>query len=47
MAPYFVIILYDIFCDLPEPHGVRGDICVGNLGTASRDRLFRKSWQSM
>jgi hypothetical protein len=32
-----------IFCDLSEPHGVRGDICVGNLSTASGDRLFGKS----
>jgi hypothetical protein len=25
MAPYFVIILCDILCELSEPHGVRGD----------------------
>jgi hypothetical protein len=24
MAPYFVINLCDILCELPEPHGVRG-----------------------
>jgi hypothetical protein len=36
------IILCDILCDLPEPHGARGDVCVGNLSTASGDRLFRK-----
>jgi hypothetical protein len=39
MAPYFVISLCDILCELPELHGARGDICVGNLSTASRDRL--------
>jgi hypothetical protein len=31
-----------ILCDLPEPHGARGDICAGNLSTASGDRLFGK-----
>jgi hypothetical protein len=30
----------DILCDLPEPHGARGDIGVGNHCTASGDRLF-------
>jgi hypothetical protein len=40
MAPYFVISLCDILCELPEPHGVRGDICAGNLSTTSRERLF-------
>jgi hypothetical protein len=29
-----------ILCDLLEPHGARGDVCTGNLSTASRDRLF-------
>jgi hypothetical protein len=29
-----------IFCDLPEPHGARGDVCAGNLSTTSGDRLF-------
>jgi hypothetical protein len=24
MAPYFVISLCDILCELPEPHGARG-----------------------
>jgi hypothetical protein len=24
------IILCDILCDLPEPHGARGDVCAGN-----------------
>jgi hypothetical protein len=42
MVPYFVIILCDILCELPEPHGARGDVCAGNLGTASGDRLFGK-----
>jgi hypothetical protein len=42
MAPYFVIILFDILCELPEPHGASGDVCVGNLSTASGDCLFRK-----
>jgi hypothetical protein len=42
MSPYFVIILCDILYELPEPHGARGDICVGNLSTGSRDRLFGK-----
>jgi hypothetical protein len=42
MAPYFVISLCDILCELPEPHGVRGDIYAGNLSTASGDYLFRK-----
>jgi hypothetical protein len=36
------IILCDILCELPEPHGARGDICAGNLSTASGDRLFGK-----
>jgi hypothetical protein len=42
MAPYFVISLCVILCELPEPHGARGDVCVGNLRTASGDHLFRK-----
>jgi hypothetical protein len=42
MSPYFVIILCDILYDLPEPHGVRGDVCAKNLSTASGDRLFGK-----
>jgi hypothetical protein len=39
MASYFVTII----CELPEPYGTRGDVCTGNLSTASGDRLFRKS----
>jgi hypothetical protein len=35
-------LLFDILCDMPEPHGARGDDCAGNLSTASGDRLFRK-----
>jgi hypothetical protein len=35
-------ILCDILCDLPKPHGTRGDVCAGNLTTASGDHLFRK-----
>jgi hypothetical protein len=31
-----------ILCDLPDPHGARGDVCAGNLSTASGDCLFRK-----
>jgi hypothetical protein len=42
MAPFFVTILGDILCELPEPQGARGDVYAGNLSTASRDRLFRK-----
>jgi hypothetical protein len=42
MTPYFVIILCDILCVLPEPHGARGDVCVGNLNTRRGDRLFGK-----
>jgi hypothetical protein len=42
MAPYFVIILCGILCELPEPHGARGDVCVGNLSIASGDYLFEK-----
>jgi hypothetical protein len=42
MTPYFMIILCDILCKLPEPDGARGDVCAGNLSTASGDRLFRK-----
>jgi hypothetical protein len=42
MAPYFVIILYDILCEPPDPHGARGDVCAGNLSTTSRDHLFEK-----
>jgi hypothetical protein len=42
MAPYFVISLCDILCELPESRGAIGDICVGNLRTASGDRLFGK-----
>jgi hypothetical protein len=40
MAPYFVICLCDILCELPEPNGARGDVCVGNFSTASEDRLL-------
>jgi hypothetical protein len=36
MASYFVTIL----CELPKPHGARGDICAKNLSTASGDCLF-------
>jgi hypothetical protein len=36
-------ILCDVLCDLSEPHGARGDVCAGNLSTASRDSLFRKT----
>jgi hypothetical protein len=25
MAQYFVISLCDVLCELPEPHGARGD----------------------
>jgi hypothetical protein len=32
-------ILCDVLCELLEPHGARGDVCVGNLSTASRDCL--------
>jgi hypothetical protein len=42
MAPYFVIILCGILCELPEPHGARGDVCGGNLSTTIGDRLFEK-----
>jgi hypothetical protein len=46
MTPYFVISL----CDLPEPHGARGGICVGNLSTASGDCLsgnHSKAWHTL
>jgi hypothetical protein len=36
------IILCDILCDLPEPHGARGDVGAGNLSIASGDHLFEK-----
>jgi hypothetical protein len=36
-----------IHCDLPEPHGARGDVCAGNLSTAIGDHLFRKPYQIM
>jgi hypothetical protein len=36
------IKLCDILCDLPEPHGQRGNVCAGNLSTACGDRLFGK-----
>jgi hypothetical protein len=42
MAPYFVISLCDILCELPEPHGAIGDICAGNLSTSSGDHLLGK-----
>jgi hypothetical protein len=35
-------ILSDILCELPKPHGTRGDICAGNLSTACGDRLSGK-----
>jgi hypothetical protein len=35
-------ISFIILCELSEPHGARGDVCVGNLSTACRDRLFGK-----
>jgi hypothetical protein len=31
-----------ILCELPEPHGARGDVCEGNLSIASGDHLFGK-----
>jgi hypothetical protein len=34
-------ILCGILCDLPEPHGERGDVCAGNFSTTSGDHLFR------
>jgi hypothetical protein len=34
------IIHCGILCNLPEPHGTGGDVCAGNLSTASGDRLF-------
>jgi hypothetical protein len=40
MAPYFVISLCDILCELPELHGARGDVCVGNHSTACGDHLL-------
>jgi hypothetical protein len=39
MAPYFVITLCDILCELSEPHGATGDVCAENLSTASGDHL--------
>jgi hypothetical protein len=42
MALYFVVSLCDILCELAEPHGARGDVCAGNLSTASGDHLFEK-----
>jgi hypothetical protein len=39
MAPYFVISLCDILCELTEPHGTRGEVCIGNLSTPSGDHL--------
>jgi hypothetical protein len=42
MASYFMIVLCDILYELSEPHGARGDVCVGNLSIASGDHLFRK-----
>jgi hypothetical protein len=47
MAPYFMIILCDILCELLDPHGARGDVSAGNLSTASGDNLFGKLYQSM
>jgi hypothetical protein len=34
-------IFCDILCELPEPHGVRGDVSAGNLSTASGDHLLK------
>jgi hypothetical protein len=31
-----------ILCDLPKPHGARGDIYVGNISTVGRVRSFGK-----
>jgi hypothetical protein len=42
MAPYFVISLCNILCELAEPYGARGDVCAGNLSTAIGDHLFGK-----
>jgi hypothetical protein len=39
MASYFVISLCDVLCELPEPPGARGDVCVGILSTAGGDHL--------
>jgi hypothetical protein len=35
-------ILCDILSEPPEPDGARGDVCAGNLSTASGDHLFLK-----
>jgi hypothetical protein len=40
MAPYFVTSLCDIFCELPESHCARRDVCARNLSTASGYRLL-------
>jgi hypothetical protein len=40
MAPYFMISLCGILCELSEPHGARGNVCARNLSTANGDRLF-------
>jgi hypothetical protein len=41
-------ILCDILHDLPEPNGVRRNVCAGNLSTASGDRSgnYRKAWHT-
>jgi hypothetical protein len=36
MAPVLVTSPCDILCELPELHGAKGPLCVGNLSTASR-----------
>jgi hypothetical protein len=38
----YVNLLCDIFCDPLEPHGARGDVCMGNLSTAGGNHLFGK-----
>jgi hypothetical protein len=41
--------VYVILYELTEPHGVRGDVCVGNLSTVSGDRLLKncsKAWHT-
>jgi hypothetical protein len=35
MTPVCVTSLCDILCELTEPHGAKGSLCVGNLSTAS------------
>jgi hypothetical protein len=43
MAPYFVISLYDILCELPEPHGARGAVFLWKTLALHAGTIYRET----